>query len=152
MIAFSRLAKLIRKASVISLPPSPPVARPRMRAMESYWQASPDARESPPARAASPWDPPACRGQVFKLRQEIGVIQEVVVDRAFEHYDPDILVGLESVDKSLEPSDHFWAHHVDRRVVDRDTPRGGRPPGDADLGGRCKCACSCHSTILLSIC
>src|SRR5579871_5074055 len=39
-------------------------------------------------------------------------------------------------------------HYVDRRVVDRDTPIGGRPPGDADLCGLCKCACSCHGNLL----
>ena len=75
------------------------------------------------------------RGQVFNLGREIRVIQEVVVDRAVEDHDPDLLVGLESVDDFLELLDHFRAHDVDRRVVDRDTPIGGRPPGQANLCG-----------------
>jgi hypothetical protein len=37
-----------------------------------------------------------------------------------------MLVGLESVDDFLELPDHFRAHDVDRRVVDRDTPIGNR--------------------------
>ena len=90
-------------------------------------------------------------GQVLELGREIGVIQEVVVDRAVEDHDPDLLVGLESVHDFLKLLDHFRAHHVDRRVVDRDAPIGGRPPGHADLFGLRKCACSCHG-ILLSIC
>ena len=76
------------------------------------------------------------------------MIQEVVVDRAVEDHDPDLLVGLESVDDFLELPDHFRAHHVDRRVVDRDAPIGGRPPGDANLCGFRKCACSCHWILL----
>ena len=78
------------------------------------------------------------------------MIQEVVVDRAVEDYDPDMFVGLESVDGFLELPDHLRAHHVDRRVVDSDAPIGGRPPGHADLCGLRKRACSCHG-ILLSI-
>ena len=35
----------------------------------------------------------------------------------------------------LELLDHFRAHDVDRRVVDRDTPIGGRPAGQANLCG-----------------
>ena len=61
------------------------------------------------------------------------MIQEVVLNRAVEDHDPDMLVGLESVDDLLELPDHFRTHHVDRRVVDRDTPIGGRPPGQANL-------------------
>src|SRR5580700_9688576 len=133
-MAFSRLAKLMSQASVISLPL--PVARPRMRAMEATGTRVSRARKS---------------GQVGKPGQEIGVIQEVVVDRAVEDHDPDLLVGLEGADQCLELPDHFRAHHVDRRVVDRDTPIGGRPPGHANLCGCRNCVCSCH-WILLCIC
>ena len=71
----------------------------------------------------------ACRtsrqcGQVLQLGREIGVIQEVVVDRAVEDHDPDMLVGLECVDDFLELPDHFRSHNVDRRVVECDTPVG----------------------------
>jgi hypothetical protein len=60
------------------------------------------------------------------------VIQEVVVDRAAEDHDPDI-VRLDTVDNFLELPDHFRAHNVDRRVVDRDTPIVGQPPSEANL-------------------
>jgi hypothetical protein len=53
------------------------------------------------------------------------VIQEIALDGAVEDHDPDMLVGLESVDDFLELPDHLRAHDVDRRVVDRDTPIGG---------------------------
>jgi hypothetical protein len=53
------------------------------------------------------------------------VIQEGVVDRAVEDHDPHLLVGLESVDDFLELPDHFRAHDVDRRIVDRDALTGG---------------------------
>ncbi len=36
------------------------------------------------------------------LAIEVGVIQKVVVDRAVEDHDPDMLVGLESVDDFLK--------------------------------------------------
>src|SRR5580658_6304216 len=71
-----------------------------------------------------------------------------------------MLIGLESVDDLLELLDHFRAHDVDRRVVDRDTPIGGRPLGHANLCRflRCiylcepgRCARSCHG-ILLRFC
>jgi hypothetical protein len=75
------------------------------------------------------------RGQVFNLGREIRVIQEVLVDRAVKDHDPRLLVGLKSVDDFLELLDHFWTHDVDRRVVDRDTPIGGRPSGQANLCG-----------------
>ena len=52
-------------------------------------------------------------GQVLELGHEIGVIQEVVVDRAVEDHDPDLLVGLESVDDFLELTDHLRAHDVE---------------------------------------
>ena len=61
-----------------------------------------------------------------KQLREIRVIQEVVVDRAVEDHDPDLLIGLESADVCLELLDHFRAHDVDRRIVDRDSPIGGR--------------------------
>jgi len=73
------------------------------------------------------------RGQVFNLGREIRMIQEVVVDRAVEDHDPDLLVGLKNVDDFLELLDHFRPHDVDGRVVDRDTPIGGRPSGQANL-------------------
>ena len=53
------------------------------------------------------------------------MIQEVIIDRAVENHHPDLLIGLESVDDFLELLDHYRAHHVDRRVVDRDAPVGG---------------------------
>src|SRR5260370_27989525 len=59
-----------------------------------------------------------------------------------------MLVGLESVDDFLKLPDHFWAHHVDRRVVDRDTPIGGRPAGHANLCGFRSCTCTCHGILL----
>ena len=67
------------------------------------------------------------------------MIQEVVVHRAVEDHDPDLLVGFESVDDFLELPDHFRAHDVDRRVIERDAPIGGRPLGDANLLGFCDC-------------
>ena len=73
------------------------------------------------------------RSQVFHLGREIRVIQKVVVDRAVEDYDPELLVGLKSVDDFLELLDHFRPHDVDRRVVDGDAPIGGRPSGQANL-------------------
>jgi hypothetical protein len=72
------------------------------------------------------------------------VIQEVVVHRAVEDHDCDLLVGFESVDDFLELPDHFWAHDVERRVIERDAPIGGRPSRDANLSGLGQCACSCH--------
>jgi hypothetical protein len=57
-MAFSRLAKLISQARVISLPL--PVARPRMRAMEATGRRV-RRREEVPAKAISLWDPPALR-------------------------------------------------------------------------------------------
>src|SRR5690349_10298742 len=59
-----------------------------------------------------------------------------------------MLVGLQSVDDFLKLPDHFRAHHVDRRVVDRDAPIGGRPPDHANLWGFRSCACTCHGTLL----
>ncbi|MGA7353878.1 MAG: hypothetical protein WBW76_00470 [Candidatus Cybelea sp.] len=53
------------------------------------------------------------------------MVQEIAIDGAIEYHDPDKLIGLESVDDFLELLEHFRAHHVDRRVVDRDTPVGG---------------------------
>ena len=38
-------------------------------------------------------------------------------------------------DYFLELADHLRSHDVDRRVVDGDTPIGGRPPGQAELCG-----------------
>ena len=131
MMAFSRLAKLMSQASVISLPL--PVARPRMRAMDATGKRVRRARKS--GQGGKPVGPGRHGSQVLELGREIGVIQEVIVDRAVEDYDPDLLVGLESADYFLELPDHFWAHHVDRRIVDRDAPIGGRLPGHADLCG-----------------
>ena len=37
-----------------------------------------------------------------------------------------MLVSLEGVDDLLEPLNHFRAHDVDRRAVDRDTQEAGR--------------------------
>src|SRR4029077_9869391 len=90
-------------------------------------------------------------GQVLKLGREIGVIQEIVVNGAVEYHDPDKLIGLESVDDFLELPDHFRAHYVYRRVVNRDTPIGGRPPDQANLWIR-KCARCRYHSILLSSC
>jgi hypothetical protein len=42
------------------------------------------------------------RGQVLELGREIGVIEEIAVDRAVEHHDSYMFVGLESVHHSLE--------------------------------------------------
>src|SRR6202030_4621664 len=52
------------------------------------------------------------RGQVFNPGRKIRVIQEVVVDRAVEDHDPDLLVGLKSVDDLVELLDHFRTHDV----------------------------------------
>ena len=103
MTAFSRLAKLMSQASVISLPL--PVARPRMRAMEATGDASQPHEKVRPRWQASGTG--RQRGQVFELGQEIGVIQKVVVDRAVEDHDLNMLIGLESVDDFLELLDHF---------------------------------------------
>jgi phospholipid N-methyltransferase len=62
------------------------------------------------------------RRQILELGREIGVIQEVVVNRAVEYHDPHVLISLESVDNFLELLDHFRPHHVERRIVDRDAP------------------------------
>src|SRR3979411_2878565 len=124
MMAFSRLAKLMSQASVISLPL--PVARPRMRAMEATGKRVRRTRKS--GQGGKPVGP---GGSAVRSSsgQEIGGIQEVVVDRAVEAHDPDILVGLQSVDDFLKLPDHFRSHNVDRWVVDCDTPIGGRLPG-----------------------
>jgi hypothetical protein len=53
------------------------------------------------------------------------------LDRAVEDHDPDLRVSLERIDDFLELPDNFRAHHIDRRIVDRDTPIGGRPSGHA---------------------
>jgi hypothetical protein len=73
----------------------------------------------------------------FDVRIQIGLGQGTI----------HVLVGLGSVDDFLELQDHFRAHYVDRRVVDRDTPTGGRPSGEANLCGLRKCACSCHGIL-----
>jgi len=52
---------------------------------------------------------------------------------------------LESAHDFLELFDHFRAHHVDRRIVDRDTPKGGRTPGHANLCGFRRCVHLCES-------
>src|ERR1700679_3187384 len=70
------------------------------------------------------------------------MIQEVVVNGAVEDDDSYVIVGLESVNDFVELPDHFRAHDVDRRVVDRDTPIRGRPPGQTNLF--CWCIHSCH--------
>ena len=90
-------------------------------------------------------------GQVFDLGREIGVIQEVVLDCAVEDYDSDLLVGLQSLHDFLELLDHLRSHHVERRVIDRYAPIGGRPLCHANLCGLGSCACGCHG-ILLYIC
>jgi hypothetical protein len=78
------------------------------------------------------------------------VIQEVVIDRTVKDYDPDLLVSLESADEFLKLCDHLRTHHVDRRIVDCDSPISGRGPGNSDLCGLRWCACVCHG-ILQSI-
>src|SRR5258708_22346141 len=59
-----------------------------------------------------------------------------------------MLVGFESVDDFLELLDHPRAHDVERRVIERDAPTGGRAARDADLCGVGQCACSCHVLLL----
>src|SRR5580704_4800803 len=72
------------------------------------------------------------------------MIQKVIVNRAVEDYHPDMFVRLESADDFLELPDHFRAHDIDGRVVERDTPIGGRPPCQANLCGFRWCVRSCH--------
>src|SRR5580658_6938829 len=79
------------------------------------------------------------------------MIQEIVVYRAVEDHDPDLLVSLKSADDFLELPDHFRTHYVDRRVVDRYAPIVGRPADHADLRWLHHCAYICHG-ILLCIC
>jgi hypothetical protein len=100
-MVFSRLAKLMSHASVISLPL--PVARPRMSAIEATGKVRPCLQAGGALRYA---------GQVLELGREIGVIQKVVLDRAVEDHHPDLLVGLQSVHDLLKLLDHFRAHHV----------------------------------------
>jgi hypothetical protein len=71
------------------------------------------------------------------------VIQEVVVDRAVEDHDPDLLISLQSSHDFLELLEHYRAHDVDRRVIDCDPPIGWRPSCQANLyrGRRCVHRC-----------
>ena len=62
MMAFSRLAKLISQAKVISLPL--PVARPRMRAMEATGRRVRRTRKS--GQGGKPVGPAGSGGQVLK--------------------------------------------------------------------------------------
>src|ERR1700683_1174347 len=93
MMVFSRLAKLMSQASVISLPL--PVARPRISAMEATGKCA--RRTSKLAHARL-------------LGREVGVIQEVVLDRAVEDHHPHLLVGLQRVHHLLELFHHFRTH------------------------------------------
>src|ERR1700722_5266315 len=61
-----------------------------------------------------------------------------------------MFVSLQSADDFLELSDHFRAHDVDRRVVDRYAPIGGGPPGKANLCGLRNCAYACHRILLFA--
>src|SRR5208282_5579413 len=108
MTVFSRLAKLMSQASVISLPL--PVARPRMRAIDATGKRVRRTRKS--GQGGKPVVPSGSE-VIFNLGREIRVIQEVVFNRAVEDHDPDLLVGLKSDDDFLELLDHFWTHDVD---------------------------------------
>src|SRR6202042_877131 len=71
------------------------------------------------------------------------VIQEVVVDRAVEDYDPDVLIGLDRVNDVLKLPDHFRAHDVDRRIIDSDPPIRGGAPGKGRLRSLLRSARGC---------
>jgi hypothetical protein len=77
MMAFSRLAKLMSQVSVISLPL--PVARPRMTAMEATGKRVKRTRKS--GQGAKAVGPGGSAVRSSRLGHEIGMIQEVVVDR-----------------------------------------------------------------------
>jgi hypothetical protein len=64
--------------------------------------------------------------QVLEIGVEITVIQEKSFDGTFQDQDLDFLVGLDGRDHLSKLANELWAHDVQRRVVERYPPIGGR--------------------------
>src|ERR1700723_3005673 len=116
------------------------------RRSPAYWRVTFD---NPPINVMGPEMVREFKALIDALEAD-GQVRVVVFDSAVENDHSDLPIGFQSVDECFELTDHLWAHDVDRRVVERDAPIGGRPPFDANLCGLRECACSCHF-VLLSI-
>ena len=84
-------------------------------------------------------------GQILELGEEIAVVQEEPFDGAVEDHDLDLLVGLEGRHDLPKFQNEFRTHQIQRRIVERDPPIGGRRPGKPDLR---RLRCRAHKGLL----
>jgi hypothetical protein len=63
------------------------------------------------------WD----AGQIFELREEVGVIQKEAVDGTLEDHHLHSVVVLERRDDLSDLRNEFRTHEVERRVVEYDS-------------------------------
>jgi hypothetical protein len=105
------------QASASSLPF--PVARPRISAIDTNGARVRRTRTS--GHASRPVGPCGILGQIFEIREEVGVIQKEAVDGTFEDHHLHFLVVLQRGNNFPDLRNEFWAHEVERRVVKYDS-------------------------------
>src|SRR5437773_2806396 len=71
--------------------------------------------------------------EILEICKEIAVVQEVAFDGAVKDHDLDLLVVLDGRHDFPEFLDELRAHHVERRIVERNPPVGGRHSVKPDL-------------------
>jgi hypothetical protein len=72
-------------------------------------------------------------GQIFEIGEEITVIQEKSFNGTLEDQDLDLFVSLNGRDDLSKLADELRAHYVQRRIVERDPPIGGRWASEPNL-------------------
>src|SRR3954454_16037130 len=63
------------------------------------------------------------------------MVQEEALDGAVEHDDPDMLIRFDGRHDVPEFTDELRTHHIERRIIECDSPVRGRQTSEVDLRG-----------------